>query len=211
MLPTSLRAIPNTVGPVIIGPSNDFNLGERKDELAAVGEELLLARDNAVLEMPGEHQEVIGLHRARLRLGNDRNVRPRRERAELVFIDLGDGFDEIRADAAELQDDIAFGRGTVAKNALAVVLEGAKEPREVLPMPKNALLEVAEGRRRSKAHALLLLQEPVDHSGVARARTPSVHRSDGETAAIHRVHFDVENVQSGRRQYLLQSAEGVIF
>ena len=32
-----------------------------------------------------------------------------------------------------------------------------------------------------------------------------------DAAAIHRVHFDVENVQSGRRQYLLQSAEGVIF
>src|SRR5947209_4236722 len=152
MLPTSLRAIPNTVGPVIIGPSNDFNLGERKDELAAVGEELLLARDNAVLEMPGEHQEVIGLHRACLWLGNDRNVRPRRERAELVFVDLGDGFDEVRADAAKLQDHIAFGRGAIAENAFAVVFEGAKQPREVLPMAKNTLLKVAERRRRSEPH-----------------------------------------------------------
>src|SRR5436309_12781548 len=148
--------------------SDEFNLGERKDELAPIGEELLLARDNAVLEMPGQDQEIIGLHRACLWLGNDRNVRPRRERAELVFIDLGDGFDEVRADAAKLQDHIALGRGTIAENALAVVFEGAKQPREILPMPENALLKVAEGRRRSEAHTLLLLQQPIDHRGIAR-------------------------------------------
>src|SRR5947209_19932478 len=211
MLPTSLRAIPNTVGPVIIGPSNDFNLGERKNELAAIGEELLLARDNAILEMPGQHQEIVGLHRARLRLRDDRNVRPRRERAELVLVHFRDRFDQFRSYAAELQDDIALGRGAVSQYALTVVLERAQEPRQILAMAKNALLEIAERRRRSEPHAVLLLQEPVDHGGIAPARTPSVHRGEREAAAIHRIHLDVENIQSSGVEYLLQSTEGVIF
>jgi hypothetical protein len=59
-----------------------FDLEEGKDQLAPFGHKLLLARKDAFLEVPGQHQELIGVHGARFGFGDDRNVRAGRERAE---------------------------------------------------------------------------------------------------------------------------------
>src|ERR1700694_1737230 len=85
---------------------NDLDLGQREDHLTATGEEFPLPRHDAVLEVPGEDQEVIGLHRLRFSLGNDRNVRTGREASELVRIQLGDGGNVALAEAAKLQENV---------------------------------------------------------------------------------------------------------
>ena len=111
--------------------SDDLNLGEREDHPAASGEEFRLALHDALLEVPRQHKEVIRLHRPRLGLGNDRNAGAGCEGAKFLRIDLGDGYHLLGGHAAELQHDVAFGRGAVAHHCLAVGRERLQQAHQV--------------------------------------------------------------------------------
>src|SRR4029453_11632664 len=104
--------------PELVGALHHFDLGKWNDHLAACREELLLTLHDTFLEVPREHEEIIGLHCPRLGFRHDGNVRARSERSELVRIDVGDGLDGIAPDTAELQHDVPLGRGAGAEDAL---------------------------------------------------------------------------------------------
>src|ERR1039457_3244489 len=77
----------------ISSAADDFDFRQRGQHLAAGFQICLLARQYAFLEVPGQNQEVVGIDGARLGFGNDGDIRPGREAAEFVRIDLGDGAD----------------------------------------------------------------------------------------------------------------------
>src|SRR4051795_12927200 len=103
--------------------SDDLDLWEWKDHPPAAGQEFGLAANDPVTKMPGQNQEIVWLHRTCLSFRNDRNTRTGRERTELVFVDLGNAGDEIGTDAAELQQNVAFGGGAIAHDFPAVCHE----------------------------------------------------------------------------------------
>src|SRR5207247_8547167 len=66
--------------------------------------------------MPGEYEQVVGLPRFDFCFRNNRDTRTRRELSKFLFVHLADTLQIIGAKITELQDDVTFGRSTVADN-----------------------------------------------------------------------------------------------
>jgi len=118
---------------------DNFDFGKRKDHASAARQELRLAPQNALAEMPGEDEKIVGLHGACLGFGDDGNAGPRRKRAEFVLVHFGNAGHELRSDPAELQHHVARGRGAVADDVLSV----RRRATAARPPPKNGTQGVA--------------------------------------------------------------------
>ena len=74
----------------------------------------------------------------------------------------------LRAETAELQQDVALRRRAVAHDGRAVGAKRLDELGEVRPMLEDALLEAPERAGRVEPDALLLSDEPVDQDAARR-------------------------------------------
>ena len=94
-----------------------MHVRKRHDELAAALEELRLALEELVEEVPRQREVVVGRRRPRLLLRDDRDGGADRLRAPLVRVAVGRALDETRVEPGVLQDRVALGRRAVDVDA----------------------------------------------------------------------------------------------
>ena len=87
---------------------------------------------------------------------------PGRHPPELLGIDLADRRDLVRAEPAELEQDVALRGRPVSHDRRAAVDKALDELDEIGAMLEHTRLELAEGRRRREPELLLLRPQPAD-------------------------------------------------
>src|ERR1041384_7718260 len=70
--------------------------------------------------MPRQNQKIIRLQGLGLGLGNNRDRCARRKPSKFILVDLGDIRNIFLGKTAQLQNDIALGRGPVSKDLLSL-------------------------------------------------------------------------------------------
>src|SRR5262245_22276070 len=94
-----------TASPV---PSDRLELGDRKDELSAPGSDVVELFDDLVAQVPRQNEHVIGPRLGQAFGRVDRDVRARQELALFERTPIDGVLDEVRADAAVVQQSVAL-------------------------------------------------------------------------------------------------------
>src|SRR5271166_1079984 len=124
-----------------LGPPDNAQRRQREDHLGAGHDRIPLAAEELIAKVPWQHQVIIRLHRAGLRLGNDGNIGADGARPVLVWIAVGRAFDQRAVDLTPLQQHVSLGGGAVDVYALAFVPERYEKSFELVAQRQNALLK----------------------------------------------------------------------
>src|SRR6266850_7300308 len=108
-----------------------FHLGDGYDELAAPFADVRHLLHDLVPEIPGQDQDVVRLGLADPVWVEDRHVGARQELALLVRAAIHRVVEEVRPDAAVVQQGVALAGCAVAGNGLALALGGDQEIEEL--------------------------------------------------------------------------------
>src|SRR5437867_3371803 len=110
--------------------TDNFDFRQWENHTSAIGKKCSFTLDKVPTEVPREYEQVIGLTRLGFGFRNDGNTRTGRESSKLFLVHLRDTFEILRTKIAKLQDDVAFGRCTVAHNLLSRRPQFSKESRQ---------------------------------------------------------------------------------
>src|ERR1700687_678078 len=152
--------------------ADDLNLGQWENHSSARRQIRGFALEKIFPEMPWEYKECVRPKRVRLLLGNNRDQCARGVAAELVRINLSDRRQFLGSQAAELQDDIAFGGSTVAQNLFSPLQCRLQRLEELVAVPKNPVAEMLVHGKRSKVTTSFIRKQLLDSnciSGVCRS------------------------------------------
>src|SRR6185369_16673808 len=116
-LPPDVRAVGLVAKPR--EPSHDRCFRDRHDEARAPVTRVAELRDDLVLEVPRQDEDVVRLYLVDARWMEDWNVGSGQELALLVGVTVYRELDEITSDAAIVQQRVAFARSAIADDALA--------------------------------------------------------------------------------------------
>src|SRR2546425_447794 len=133
-------------GPRRLVTSNldNLDLRKREDHLPPSFEEVALSLNDAVAEVPWQHEVVVRLRACSVALRDNGDSGPGREMPELVVIDFHDRPQVAIGYAAELECHVALCGGSIAEDGLAVLDQRRQEAGEVTAMTEHTLLEVPD-------------------------------------------------------------------
>src|SRR5678816_2444086 len=186
------------------------HLRDRHDEPAAPLADVRELGLDLVLQVPREDQDVVGTRLSDLFGRIDRNVGAGQELAVLVRIPVHGVFDEVRPDAAIVQERVSFSGSPVAGDGLSF-LSGRDQEAEQVPLdPVDALGKGAVGLDPAEARLLLEPSHLADAGGLLRARASAVRGVDAERPAVRRKLLDVEEDEAVLPEDRLGGSEGEV-
>ena len=139
-------------------------------------------RDDLVLQVPGQDQDVVGLGLVDRLDRQDRNVHARREAAVLVGVAVDGEVEEVGADAAIVEQRVALARRAVAADRLALVLGRDQERQQPALGASHLLVERRVGRDVAEAEALARARAG-RATRRARLAMPTAHARDRRAAS----------------------------
>src|SRR6185503_3759138 len=171
--------------------TDNFNLWQWENHLAPTRQEVCLATQDVLTKVPRQHKKVSGLQSVGVGLRDDGNKGPGGEAADFVGIDLGNGGKQIRLDATELQDDIAFCRGAVSQYSRSAGTQVGQEFEQLATVFEGACFKRPVRFQSVEAGFGFGVEDCRNLRAVFAVRGAVFGNGYGETSAIHIVLFDV--------------------
>ena len=188
----------------------DFQLGDRDDELAAPVADVLHLVGDFFFEVPGEDEEVVGLGLFDVVDGVDGDGGAGGVAAVFVGVHIDGVVEVVGADAAVVEEGVAFAGGAVADDGFAVGLDLDEEGEEVvfncLDLGREAKM-VGQG---GVAVLGFLVEEGLDSRFDGVGGGGSLGGIDAEGTAVAGEFFDVEELEAVVGKEFVDEGEGEV-